>query len=390
MISCYAYEKRKDESVRISEGQGRLGQCMVEKEFVFLTDIPSNYLNISSGLGHALPRSVVVVPLMLNEKFYGAIELAFFQILKPHEIEFLKRLSENIAAEISSMQSIQQTQRFLKESESLTLELKQHEAEMQHHLKELEETQEQMQKKQRELNSYLAAINNTIASVEFNMEGHFVNANEIFLKVMGYTMNDLAGRSYQKLFSEDGSMNLMWQNLKEGKFFSGEFKMKDKNGKDIWLSGTFNPIAITNSCPEKVMMFAQFTTQEKEKLHELNAVVNALKATLPVVEFNENFTCKTANEKFLKLFDVTRISLKNKNITDFLDPSYHNVFHKMSAEILSNDFSTIMLPVIIKGRPATFEASISVVHQSENLISRIIVILVKPIEERISEITSAV
>lgn len=92
LTACVAYNKRKIEEKRISEGQGILGQCMLEKHFIFLTDIPENYVRITSGLGEATPRNIVIAPLLLSENFYGVIELALFEVMKPHQVEFLKEV----------------------------------------------------------------------------------------------------------------------------------------------------------------------------------------------------------------------------------------------------------------------------------------------------------
>jgi PAS domain S-box-containing protein len=389
MISSFAYDKRKFQEVKVYEGQGVLGQCMYEKEFILMTDVPVAYAKITSGLGEAAPRNIAVAPLMLNDVFYGVIELASFHVLKPHQIDFLKQVSVNIASEISSIKSMQQTERFLSDSRVLTQELQHREEEMKQSMEELVAIQDQMTRKQCELDSYLSAINNTIASAEFDLHGNFVTANDIFIKVMGYGLNELSGTPYHKFMRQDSSSQMMWENLRMGKFFSGEFKMRDKNGKELWLSGTFNPIVIGDGSPEKIMMFAQFTTQEKEKLNDMNVMVNALKSTLPVVEFNEQMICRTANEKFMKIFGLTRMSVKTKTIYDFIDTYYKGVFDKIKDELLSKDFSAMLLPMNIGGQIVQYEISVTVAQGLDGKISRVIMILVKQVEERV-ELLSAV
>lgn len=385
MVACYAYEKRKFIDYRIREGEGLLGQAMHEKDLVFLKEIPDDYVKITSGLGEATPRNLVIVPLLFNERFYGVMELALFTVLAPHQLDFLRKVSGNIASEIASMQSIGKTQKLLDESKTLTHELQQREEEMQQNIEEMATIQEQMHRKQNELNSYLSAINNTIASAEFDMQGHFVTANDIFLKVMGYTPQDLSGQHYSRLMKDDTAAGMMWDNLREGKFFQGEFRLRDKNGKELWLSGTFNPILTGHGRAEKVMMFAQFTTQEKEKINEMSILVNALKTTLPVVEFTSDFACRTASEKFMKLFGFTRMTLKTKTIYDILDPTYKPVFEKIKPEILGRDFSSVLLPLVYGGRTATFEASVSTAQHTDGTIARLIMILVKEVEVGIEE-----
>lgn len=384
LIACYAYERRKYLEERVYEGSGLLGESMIEKDFIFMTDVPDNYIKITSGLGQGVPRNLVVIPLMFNEQYYGAIELASFSILQPYQVSFLKEVCESIASEIASIKIVSNTQRLLDESNGLTQELREREDEMRKNMEELALTQEGMTRKQTELNSYLQAINNTIASVEFDMAGRFVSANEIFLTVMGYTAKELVNADYTDMMVLDTSVQMMWDNLKMGQFFSGEFKMKNKSGAEMWLSGTFNPITRKGSVPDTIMMYAQFTTQEKERLNDLVALANALKSTLPVVELSDKLICRTGSDKFLKLFGLSRTELRSKTLMDLVAPYYADVFEKIKTEILSKDFSTILLPIQNGDKITTYEASLSIAYNLDKKISRIILILVKEVEEQVS------
>jgi PAS domain S-box-containing protein len=387
MVACYAPGKR-EYTGRVYEGQGYLGQCMLDKTFMGITNIPPQYTVISSGLGQVKPSYIAIVPLLLNGKFCGAIELSFFESLQSYQIDFLNRVAERIAATIVLKTTLDHTQALLEKSEILTEELKDREQEREKNLTELVSVQQQMAKKQQELNSHLSAINNTIAAAEFDMNGNFVTGNEIFLKVMGYGLLELKGYSYRQLMHDDATVHVMWENLMLGKFFSGDFKINDKSGKELWLSGTFSPIMSGDGTPDKVMMYAQFVTQEKERVHELSIMVNALKATLPVIEFTDDFTCKTANEKFLKLIGLNRVSLRGKTIHSFIDPAYANVLEKIQLEILSNDFTTILLPIRHNDRTICYETSVSVAKTLEGKIARVIFILVKEIEEKVTALES--
>jgi len=238
-------------------------------------------------------------------------------------------------------------------------------------------------RKQAELDSYLSGVNNTIACAEFGLDGNFTNANEIFLRVMGFTRDELNGTLFPFLMGDDPSVIMMWENLRLGRFFSGEFKMRNKSGKELWLTGTFNPIVIENGSPEKIMMLAQFTTQEKEKLNDLNTMVNALKLTLPVIEFNPDFTCKAANEKTLKIFGLSRLDLRSKSVLDFLAPRYHTLWLTNSSSILTNNFSSFMLPFLVGSSIVQYEVSVSVTRNLDGSVGKIIMLLVKEVEERI-------
>ncbi len=390
LMGSYAYERKRYLEKKIALGEGILGQCMYEKGIVFITDIPKEYLKITSGLGSAPPRNIVVIPLLANETFYGAIELAAFEILKPHQIEFLSKVSVMIASELGSIRTLEQTQLLLAASDELGHKLRANEEEMRVNMEELTATQEEMrrhqvelEKNQAELKSYMSAIENTIASAEFNIGGEIQKANKLFLTLTGYASEDVRGVSYLQLFNNAEGLHVMWDNLLLGKFFSGEFRMKDKDGKELWLNGTLNPIFDSRGRAEKIILFAQFTTREKEKINELNNMVSGLKQTLPLVEYTEDFRCKSANEKFLKMFEIGRLDLRNKTIKNFMhDNEFETTFMRRYPELLSNDQVQLSVNLYIKGQPKTWQVSLSVIRDLSGNITRFVMMLVHEVGEK--------
>ena len=105
LLSTYAYGRRKytNEKVTVNPGSGIVGQCVLERQMIFMTDIPVNYVRITSGLGEATPRCVVVAPLQYRDEVFGVIEIASFKKLPEDTLEFVqakpaKRLPWNFPA----------------------------------------------------------------------------------------------------------------------------------------------------------------------------------------------------------------------------------------------------------------------------------------------------
>lgn len=379
LIACYAYERRKYLEAKVQAGEGLLGQCMLEKDFVFVTDVPQDYVKITSGLGEATPRNIIIAPLLQRDVFYGAIELGTFKTLQPYQLDFLKIICENIASEIAAIRSLDETRKLLNESEQLTSTLQTREEELKQNLEELAATQEEMARKQAEIDSYLAAINVTIASAEFDSHGRFARGNDIFLKVLGYRNDELESRKYSELMPEESSARMMWENLSLGKFFSGEFKMRDKNGNEMWLTGTFNPVTADGKI-KKIMMLAQFITKEKEHLNELSEMANILKSSFPLAEFNEDFICKTANDRFMKMFRVSRLQLKGKSMFDFVEEgSLKSVALK---DVLARGCMNNTLPFKINGRVVPFEVSISKTTSLDGKLTKFVLVLIKEVDQK--------
>ena len=147
LIAAYAYEKRKYINKRIDKGEGLVGEVYQDGNTIYMTEVPSNYVHITSGLGDASPRSILLIPLKLNEVIYGVIELASFQEFALYQIEFVERLGESIASTFASVKSNRQTEKLLKESIQLSEQMKAQEEEMRQNLEELVTTQEELQRK---------------------------------------------------------------------------------------------------------------------------------------------------------------------------------------------------------------------------------------------------
>jgi GAF domain-containing protein len=132
-----------------------VGQAFLEREKIHLTEIPEDYSDISSGLGKARPRSILVMPLKMNEKIYGVLELASLDDFKPFEIDFVESISEDIAMTISIIKANEETRRLLTESQTVTQQLRQQEEEMRQNFEELMTTQEEMKKRQEQIDLLL-------------------------------------------------------------------------------------------------------------------------------------------------------------------------------------------------------------------------------------------
>jgi len=158
LVACYAYDRKKYINKRIQIGEGITGQCIQERDTIYMSDIPDSYLRITSGLGDALPRRLLVVPLRLDEQIFGAVELASFKAIEPHHIEFVEKLGESIASTIASAKVNNRTRKLLEETQVQAEQMRAQEEEMRQNMEELSATQEEMHRAQRRSEEVLREV----------------------------------------------------------------------------------------------------------------------------------------------------------------------------------------------------------------------------------------
>jgi len=144
LFASYAYKERKNISHQFKPGEGLVGQAALEKQRILLTDVPGDYIQISSGLGQGTPLNIVVVPILFETEVKGIIELASFQRFTPIQLSFLEQLLESLGIVVATIEAQMRTDELLKQSQGLTEELQTQQEELQQTNEELEEKARQL------------------------------------------------------------------------------------------------------------------------------------------------------------------------------------------------------------------------------------------------------
>ncbi|MDB5310550.1 MAG: rpfC 2, partial [Gemmataceae bacterium] len=139
LLAGYASDGREAVGKRIGLGQGLVGQCALEKQKVLIDHLPPDYLRISSGLGSAPPRSILVLPLIFEGQVRGVLELASMSGFNSSHQAFLEQLTESIGIVLNTIEANMRTEDLLKQSQSLAQQLQTRQEELQQTNEELQE-----------------------------------------------------------------------------------------------------------------------------------------------------------------------------------------------------------------------------------------------------------
>ncbi len=139
LLASYAFRNRKNVSNKFSLGEGLVGQAALEKERILITNAPSDYVQITSGLGQAPPTNIIVLPVLFEGQVKAVMELSSFEQFSPTHQAFLDQLVESIGIVLNTIEANTRTEDLLKQSQSLAKELQSRQEELQNTNKELQE-----------------------------------------------------------------------------------------------------------------------------------------------------------------------------------------------------------------------------------------------------------
>ncbi|CCD87036.1 putative methyl-accepting chemotaxis sensory transducer with Pas/Pac sensor [Bradyrhizobium sp. ORS 285] len=174
----------------------------------------------------------------------------------------------------------------------------------------------------------LAAINRAQAVIEFNMDGTIITANDLFLNVMGYRLEEIKGKHHSIFVTpEDRSSAAyaaFWAKLNRGEFETAEYKRIGKGGKEVWILANYNPILDELGKPFKVVKFANDVTRQKMNAADSDGQLAAIRKSQAVIEFNLDGTIRTANDNFQNTMGYTLSEMRGQHHSMFVDPTERN------------------------------------------------------------------
>lgn len=180
-------------------------------------------------------------------------------------------------------------------------------------------------KKINETEAKLAALDKSQAVIEFSPDGAILTANNNFLSAMGYTLVEIKGK-HHSIFVENDYRDSpdyvdFWKKLRGGQAQVATFKRIGKDGREVWIEASYNPLMGPDGKPHKVIKYAIDVTDKTQEYADLRGQVQAIHKSQAVISFAMDGTILEANENFLRTLGYTLDEIKGKHHSMFVEPA---------------------------------------------------------------------
>lgn len=255
MTASYAYNRKKYLMARFKFAEGLVGQAAAEKDTILRIEIPEDYVTVTSGiLGDKKPECILIVPLITDEKVYGALEFAGFSCFDEIRVKFVEELSLSLARTIFNIKVNERTRNLLAESQTMSSELQEKQEVLRQNAEEMRATQEELTRSNIALEEQISEVNRTQKRMQLLLE----NASEVITiyeedetiryispsvePILGYAQNEMINSSDIVNVHEEykDTFRQMFTELKEQPLeqVTVQYKYKTKEGNYIWIQST--------------------------------------------------------------------------------------------------------------------------------------------------------
>ncbi|MCF5725593.1 methyl-accepting chemotaxis protein [Pseudomonas syringae] len=230
-----------------------------------------------------------------------------------------------------------------------------------------------------EFKGLISALERSMAVVEFDLNGKVLRANDNFQTTLGYTADQLAGKSHRDFclpaLTSSPSYSQFWANLKAGKFVSGTFKRVDAKGRTLWLEASYNPVLDDRGQVLKVVKYALDVTHKVEQEAATHSKLTALDRAMAVIEFDLSGVVLDANTNFLNVMGYALAEIKGKQHRLFCENELINSheYADFWRRLNNGEFFTGQFKRLGKhGRVVWLEASYNPVYDGDGKLIKIV------------------
>ena len=334
LTSAFAYDRIKALTKTINLGDGIIGMCALEKNTVWLNNVPEGYMEIESGLGEAPPSNILIVPVKTEDSLLGIIEIASFNKFNNNEVKFIENIAENIASTLETTKISDRTSGLLEETQKKSDELAMRDSEMSEKIVELREAQKETRRSETEMSGLITAVDKVLFKLELSIKGRILTANNLFLNKINFRPDELKIKNFIELVDEIDKKEFddIFNRIKNNESVQKNITLVSKENSKIKVLSLFT--AIKNDADQIVrILFLGDNISYREELEKKNeTLVNELKYKTKVInekeiELNESLNqlknrSKESNVEIQKLIKKEEL-IKQKSESE-IDKKYFN------------------------------------------------------------------
>jgi PAS domain-containing protein len=220
MMASYAFGKQRFSQKVISLSEGLTGRAFFEKESIYMTDLPADYHFIESGFGEQQPSSLLIVPLIFNNKVQAVIELTSINTIEEYKIKFLERIGENIASTIANIKHTLQTEELLEKTRIQSLEIEEQRKTLEEKINTHRNQNRKLDKEILQLIEIIESVKSITYMIEYDLDGIIVDVSGKTMELFGAKKQDLLMIHHKKLISDsdyDEKYANFWDELLKNK-----------------------------------------------------------------------------------------------------------------------------------------------------------------------------
>ncbi len=336
MKSAYAYRKKKYLKAKFKFAEGLIGQAAVEKDYILRTEIPNDYVSITSGiLGDKRPTGILITPLLTEEKVYGVVEFAGFNKFTESQINFVREISIILARTIFNIKVNERTKNLLSESQTMSNELQEQQEVLRQNAEEMAATQEELKRTNQRLEDQIEEVNRTQNRMQLLLE----NASEVIAiyekegtiryispsveRILGYSQNDLIGVNDKIHVDPEGmdSFEKMFEQVIENSFESVtiQYEYIKKDGSAVWLESTATNF-LSDPAIQGIILNSRDITERRraEREERMKSKMQALSENSPdlITRFTQDGEVFYINPMIEKYTGLKPSDILNKKLND--------------------------------------------------------------------------
>ncbi len=336
-VATYAYNRKRFERQVVPMGKGLLGSVAYEKQMIYRTEIPDDYFHITSGLlGVRKPKSLLIVPLLQEEQLQGVFEIGYLQERLPrHVLKFAQELSSIIGRTFYNLKINEQTEMLLKESQEMTVTLKENEKQLQLNAAEMLEAQEELEKSNKLLEGHIQEVEHAQQRLEalltnasefisiYNEKQELLFESPSVRHILGYEPEDNVSGMDPELMTPRGykTINNLFQYLLEtpGGEKSAQYTYLKKSGEKLFLETTGKNL-LHDPAIRGIIFNTQDITERKraEKEERMKSRMQSLSENSPdmIIRINTGGKLVYVNPKVANFVGVPAADLVKNRVGD--------------------------------------------------------------------------